>query len=353
MKFHTAVSTLLAIAPLCSPAADSAVVFMYHHVATDTPAVTSVTPGKFVEQLDYLQREGFSVLPLPDVVTALRNGEDIPAKSVVLTFDDGYESVLTNAMPELKRRGMPFTVFVTPEYAGGGYGGYLEWDGLRELVAAGATIGNHSATHTHFVRRDDGETRAAWRERIAGEIDEADSRLRSELGSAVIPVLAYPFGEYDDEIRALVSERDIVAFGQHSGAVGPRTDWTAAPRYPVATGYDDLAEFALRSRTRELQLDVVSQTTIVGADRRPALEAVVIDTDVRTADLACYASGQGRMDIEWPDDARRFIARPRAPLATGRVKYNCTAPSATANGVYHWFGQVLLVPYPDGRWYEE
>jgi peptidoglycan/xylan/chitin deacetylase (PgdA/CDA1 family) len=359
MRRRTGLSQLVVLlvglfGSMLAAAADSAVVFMYHHVATGTPPITSVTAARFAEQLDYLDREGYAVLPLMAVIEALRAGRPLADKAVVLTFDDGYESVLTNALPELARRSWPFTVFVSTDAADGGYGGYLDWQGLRRLTAAGATIGNHTRSHTHLVRRLDAESEAGWRQRIGAEIDAADARLREQLGDAVIPVLAYPYGEYDEQLQAIVSQRSLVAFGQHSGALGTESDWTALPRFPVATGYDDLDEFALRARTRPLKLRVDRQSLIVRGDRRPELIATLTDSDIRPAELACYASGQGRMSLTWLDSNQtQFVAKPERALAVGRSKYNCTAPSASASGVFHWYGQVLMALNTDGSWYAE
>jgi biofilm PGA synthesis lipoprotein PgaB len=337
-----------------APAAESAVIFMYHHVARDTPPVTSVTPERFREQMDFLEREGFEVLPLMMVVEALRAGDAVPDKSIVLTFDDGYESVLTVAAPELERRGWPFTVFVSTDSVDRNYGGYLGWSGLRQLVQAGATIGNHTKTHAHLVRQHESESDSDWHQRIGREIDDAAAQLATELGAAVVPVLAYPYGEYDSRVQRLVEQRGLTALGQHSGAIGATSDWTALPRFPVATGFDALEDFSLRARTRPLLLDLEPMTTHVGSDLRPGLTATIVDTEVRRSELACYATGQGLMELEWVDEtAGTFAAYPKEPLRPGRSKYNCTAPSATRSGVYHWYSRLLMRRNANGSWYAE
>nr|MEE4268273.1 polysaccharide deacetylase [Candidatus Krumholzibacteria bacterium] len=87
------------------PVPDHAVIFMYHHVSAETPLSTSVTPEQFADHLDHLSRHGFRVWPLPAVVDSLRHGGSLPDSVVVLTFDDGYRSVYTEAFPRLKERG--------------------------------------------------------------------------------------------------------------------------------------------------------------------------------------------------------------------------------------------------------
>ena len=66
------------------------VILVYHHVDTTTPASTSVTPERFAGHLDLLAADGYRVVPLADVVEALRFGKPLPDRAVVLTFDDAY-----------------------------------------------------------------------------------------------------------------------------------------------------------------------------------------------------------------------------------------------------------------------
>jgi len=337
-----------------APAADSAVIFMYHHIDRDTPASTTVSPQRFAEHLDWLESNEFAVLPLQRVLDSLSAGEPVPDKAVVITFDDGYRSVLTQAAPLLRERDWPFTVFVSTDYVDSGYSAYLSWDELRRLTTLGATVGNHTRSHAHLVRRLADETDAQWRQRVAGEISDAGRRLSEELGEAAIPVLAWPYGEYDLPAREIAASLGYVALGQHSGAIGADSDWLALPRYPMATGYDALEDFALRARTRPLLIALSGPEAHVSDGGRPPLEGTVIDPGVRRDALACYAGGQGRMQLEWTDvPAGSFVARPQRPLQPGRTKYNCTAPSATAPGVYHWFGYLWMTRLPDGQWYAQ
>lgn len=347
----------LALTTHAALAAESAVVFMYHHVDAGTPPSTSVTPERFRQHLDYLDRDGFDVLPLMVVLNALREGRSLPEKTVVITFDDGYTSVLNEALPELEQRGWPFTVFVSTDAIDRGYGGYLSWDDLRRLARSGATIGNHTVTHPHLVRRKDAEREDQWRARVEAEISEASGRIDAEVGDAAIPVLAYPYGEYDTALEEIVGSLGLYAFGQHSGAIGPQSDFLALPRFPLATGYDGLDELALRARTRPLPARVVGSERHVAApdEERPSLRfELPADGDFRREELACYASGQGRMTLRWLDAGETsFEIAPVRPIGPGRTKYNCTAPSRSESEVYYWHSYLWMKPNADGSWYAE
>jgi hypothetical protein len=138
--------------------------------------------------------------------------------------------------------------------------------------------------------------------------------------------------------------------------VGPESDFLALPRYPVATGLE-LDDFGLRARSRALPVRLVEQErhiVVDGEDRPPLRLALNAIDDIRVAELACYASGQGRMNVEWTDAAQtEFVVRPTETLRPGRSKYNCTAPSRTLAGSWYWFSYLWMRRMPDGSWYAE
>lgn len=337
--------------------AESAAVFMYHHVDTDTPVATSTPPGEFRDQMNWLEEQGFTVLPLLDLIEQIRTGQPIPDRAVAITFDDAYSSVLISAMPELRSRNWPFTVFVSTEAVDQGYRGYLSWDELRTLGEAGASFGNHTVSHTHLVRRQDGESENDWSERIRSDVQDAQTRLTAELGDErVVSVFAYPYGEYTREVQEIVAEFATYALGQQSGAIGTESDFLALPRYPVATGMA-LDEFALRARSKALPVRLLAPEVHVLSREmtRPELHLSLTRSDrIRSDDLACYSSGQGLATLEWLNSSRtEFRVKPSEAFGPGRSKINCTAPSATESGVWYWFGYVWMRRQDNGDWYAE
>ena len=349
------VATSFRTPPRADPSESSdirAVILVYHHVDTTTPASTSVTPERFAGHLDLLAADGYRVVPLADVVEALRFGKPLPDRAVVLTFDDAWRSVYTEAFPMLRRRGWPFTVFVSTDAVDGRHGNTMSWDQLREIEAGGGTIGNHSRTHDHLVRRRDGETHEQWRRRVGDDILWARRRLEAEL-VAPLDVFAYPYGEFTVELEALVRELGLAAVGQQSGPVGARTDPVRIPRFPVATGYDDRASLAQKLRTRALRVEVVAPRgrVLPAQGGPPALTLRVLSRGFALDALACFATGQGRAGVVRLDRQRREVrVRATAPLPAGRSKYTCTAPVAGRPGAYFWFSHPWLKARADGSW---
>jgi len=78
---------------------NQAVILQYHHVSTDSPPVTSLSKESFTAHMDYLDENGFTILPLETVLHRLKNGPLLPDKTAVITFDDGYTSVYEIAYP--------------------------------------------------------------------------------------------------------------------------------------------------------------------------------------------------------------------------------------------------------------
>lgn len=330
-----------------------AVVLQYHHVDSSTPAVTSITAAQFQRQMDYLKAENYLVWPLHELVSLLDKGEPIPDRVVALTFDDAYASIHRTVLPILTKLNWPFTVFVPTQMVDRQRKHYLSWSKLRELQAAGAVIANHTQSHPHLVRREPGETSAGWQNRIRQEILGAEERIKRETGT-VIKLFAYPFGEYDDRLKRLVGELGYAGFGQQSGPVGIYSDSRALPRFPIAGIYSGMADF--EDKVRSLPLPVLGQRS--AADSllplqlsQPTLTIELAKGDYLTAQLACYASGQGRIKVNWLTE-RRFTTTAGRPLPVGRSRYNCTLPNQSGDR-YYWYSQTWIRKNDDGSWYSE
>lgn len=353
----TSLSICVALFSTALPAAAaddtaSAVVLLYHHVGDRTPPSTSISPRNFDLHLDYLAREGYTVLPLADLVRAMANGEALPARAVALTFDDAYSSVYSEALPRLERRGWPFTLFVATDPVDGGYPGFMSWDELRDLQTRGGTVANHGRSHAHLIRREPDESAAGWRARVSGDIVGAQARLDAELARTP-RYFAYPYGEFDVPLETLVAELDFIAFGQQSGPIGPGSDPRYLPRFPMATGFDSVESLAEKLRTRPLPVTVLkpSSRLLPPASDAPALQLRFADGQYRREGLRCYVAGQDPAIVDWDGDVATIRARER--LGAGRSKYNCTAPSTDESGVFYWYSYLWIQPRDDGSWYPD
>lgn len=353
--FFRLVLCLFTVIPVASAqSGNSAVILIYHNVSTETPASTSVSAETFTQHMNYLADNQYTVWPLFKTLQHLATAKTIPAKTVVLTFDDAYQSVYQQALPVLKEKGWPFTVFVTTQYIGEGYSNFMSWQQLREIQQSGGEIGNHSLSHPHFVRRRNAETDEQWRQRIINEIQQAQTILQQNAISPIL-ALAYPYGEYSKAVKQLVRELGYFGIGQHSGAVSRQTDFQAVPRFPMTTGFDDMENFALKVASKNLPVTVLSPDDgVISNDVAIPILSIRLEAgDYDKSGLRCYATGQGSIRHEWMTDDNSVvnISANRA-IESGRTKYNCTAPSASEADVYYWFSFLWMKP-EDAGWYKE
>lgn len=310
--------------------ADHAVVLVLHHVAEDTPPSTSLSPARFEALLELIDRNGFRVVDLGELVTRLGAGRRVPNHAVAITFDDGYRSVFETAWPMLAERGWPFTVFVTPDAVGGGV--YMTAEQIESLREAGVTIANHGATHASFPGLD-GATRAAEFDGFAARFGSRDG-LRSDL-------FAWPYGEFDAATSAALAQRGWLGFGQQSGAVGVGSDFTATPRYPISARMSDAAVLMrLRSRPLPLQPIMPQDRVVDSDDPAPTLAFTLGEGDFDAGRLGCFTETGAALAIS-RDSAIRRVTMPDG-LEKGRHKTTCTAPHESDTDVVYWYSYLWL-----------
>jgi biofilm PGA synthesis lipoprotein PgaB len=332
---------------------NAAVVILYHHVSDSTPKSTSISPAAFEAQMDYLAANDFNVVPLLELTEKLRKGEALPDKTVAISFDDSYVSVYDSAFPRLKKRGWPFTFFVNTDSVGTGKV-FVTWDQLREMAKAGATIANHSSSHTHFPRRESNENAAQWSARITQEITKAQQKIKTEIGTAPM-ILAYPFGEYDVEVQRIAKKLGYIAFGQQSGVLYSQGDLQAVPRFPFGGSFTDLDDFVLKVNSKPMPVSKVefffdknqkTESLVVREGEKPYLVLTVNDISLLKK-INCFATGQGAITTEVIGE--QLWVQARQPLTTGRTRYNCTA-YAGERGRFYWYTQQWLATNAKGMW---
>ncbi|MEV6315230.1 polysaccharide deacetylase family protein [Streptomyces sp. NPDC051776] len=188
-------------------------VFCYHSVSDDPPAWTApyaVTPRDLARQLRLIRDAGRIVIPLRQLVSALRGGPPVPECAAVITFDDGYADFATAAAPLLARHDAPASVFVTtgavlPDVPAHGFlppADMLTAQQIRELDQADFDIGAHPRTHPHLE--------AVTLDAVRREIAESKRELEDLVGHAV-PHFAYPHGRSSRATRRAVREAGFTA----------------------------------------------------------------------------------------------------------------------------------------------
>lgn len=216
-------------------------VLMLHHVEpaplTPPPRFESsyLTPEDFAGFLDLLAAGGYRTWTLAEAARRVREGEALPRRSVVLTFDDGCRCFAEHALPELARRGMTATVFAV----GKELGGENRWDReagerpeellsaaeLRSVAEQGIEIGSHGSRHRDLTVCSDEELR----EETAGSRAELEATLERP-----VETFCYPYGRWDSRSRAAVAAAGYLAAttieGHGRGEPDDPSDLLSLPR---------------------------------------------------------------------------------------------------------------------------
>jgi peptidoglycan/xylan/chitin deacetylase (PgdA/CDA1 family) len=178
-------------------------ILLYHHIGySQDESAYYVSPYAFEQQMYLLRAWGYQTIPVELMVRAIKGGALLPPKPIILTFDDGSESVFTAAHPIMQKYNFTGTAYIVHSYIGIAH--YMNVNQIRELHAAGWEIGSHSLSHVDLTERAD---------RQREEVIESRRRLESSLG---VPILsfAYPFGAYNaDSIQFARQAGYIAALG--------------------------------------------------------------------------------------------------------------------------------------------
>ena len=183
-------------------------ILCYHNLAPQSKGRLVLGVKSFEEQMHYLKSQGYRVVSLKEFLEFTWLKKQLPRKSLVLTFDDGYRAFIQYAYPILKELGFTATLFVYTDYIGAGVTA-LSWADLKKLAAEGFDIEAHSKSHGN-MRRAATESADEYAKRLAAELNVPKDLFSKNLG--YLPQsLAYPYGSQDDVVVQRTKERGYVA----------------------------------------------------------------------------------------------------------------------------------------------
>jgi peptidoglycan/xylan/chitin deacetylase (PgdA/CDA1 family) len=187
-------------------------VLMYHNVHPDS-SIISISSKTFSQQIEWLYQQGYKALGLSFLIDHIRNGIEIPEKSIFLTFDDGFAGLHEYVFPALLRYGFSSTIFLVSEYCGlnNDWPGQLaniprmpllNWDQIQEMDERGIEFGAHTVTHPMLDNLNPNEIK----DEIRGSKEFIEKRLGHKINS-----FAYPYGRFNKKIKTIVE-------GEYRGA---------------------------------------------------------------------------------------------------------------------------------------
>jgi peptidoglycan/xylan/chitin deacetylase (PgdA/CDA1 family) len=205
-------------------------ILMYHALSAD-PSAISIPPSTFEWQIRWLSERRYAVVPLSELVKRFRAGEPPAGPTAVITFDDGLSSVYTTAFPILAQYRFPATIFIVSGHcgksndwpsqpAGVPHHALISWGQIREMDRHGLEFGAHSVTHAFLDRLAPGD--------LAYEVIGSKAMIEDSLGHA-IELFAYPYGRFNDAVKAVVRSTYLAACGTRLGLARPGSDpWELA-----------------------------------------------------------------------------------------------------------------------------
>lgn len=259
-------------------------VLMYHSIAVSAAprfARFVTSPVEFTAQMDYLAAEGYQPITALELIRRRRSG-DLPARPVVLTFDDAYTDFEDTVMPILRAHGFPATLYVPTAYAGRtatwlracneDQRPILSWHALRDVASAGIEIASHSHTHPQLDRVPVSV--------ITDELRRSRQLLEDNL-SVRANGFAYPFGYWNRNARSGVAAAGYsYACAVGELAVSAASDSLTLPRMTVTGGIrlDDFSRLLAASSAPATRLSsdvkrrawaTMRRLRLVGGDAEP------------------------------------------------------------------------------------
>lgn len=198
-------------------------VLMYHHLLKNTSRSGDyvITPDQFEADLQEIQARNYTPITFAQLNAYYEGSQPLPEKPILITFDDGYETVYEYAFPLLQKYNMPASVMIIGKYTdlystdvtkGLSYA-HVSWQELEEMTASGLfEVGNHTyELHSNEpgtrkgIRKLESETLEQYREKLFSDIGSLNNEIIKEL--EIEPtVFAYPFGAFSPESDEILKE---------------------------------------------------------------------------------------------------------------------------------------------------
>lgn len=311
------------------------VILGYHRVVDNVRHPdTEITKTDFEAQMRQLKDEGITVIPMHDFLAWKRGEKDIPAKSAVITMDDGWKSQYEAAWPILKKFGYPFTLFIYTDYVKGGKksgGESITWEQIAEMRDAGVDIGGHTISHKDLRGPKRGAALPpdydAW---LWNELNGSKQMLEERLG-VKIEALALPYGFYNARVQEMAKkagyEGIFTVYGQKIGQSSPNN---ALGRYMIEANKPKVFASAVRFGSGGTFSEPVAEFTGNALSNEPADNATVKDPrplikanlgnlgEVDPGSLNMRVSSLGSVNAKYDPATKTYAFQPIAPLKDNR-----------------------------------
>ena len=307
---------------------------MYHRFNETKYPSTNIQLEVFKEQLKIIEDEGIKFIHPKEFEQSLV--EKKKERKILFTVDDGLLSFYENAWPILKKKQIPFILFVNTREVGAF--NYMNWDQIRELYKEDfVEIGNHSHSHEYLVDES--------REVIESDILKSIKIFEEKLGKNS-DFFSYPFGEYSSEFKNLIKSLGFkYAFGQHSGVIDETKDKFELPRFPINEKYGEIKRFKTLMKTLPLKFESITPEDkyLVQSKNPPVVKIKFFEETKNINQINCF-SNEGN---KWRNSKVSFTEKNILEIYIAekfigeRGRINCSLKER--NNFWRWLGIQYVV----------
>ena len=317
------------------------IALMYHRFNENKYPSTNIKNEIFLKHLSEINNSELEFISFNKFNEIIKT--KMKKNYILLTIDDGFQSFYLNAWPILKKRKIPFVLFVSTREVG--KYGYMSWEQIKEIEKNDfVTIGNHSHTHEYLIDWHDDEIRK--------DLETSIKIFKENLGYAP-KIFSYPFGEYSKNLKKIVSELNFeFAFGQHSGVIDSSKDSLELPRFPINEKYGTLKRFKFILQTLPFPYKNITPEDryLKENDNPPEIKIKFFENLLNIKNINCY-SNEGN---EWRKSHIEHISSHEIKILikekfiTERGRINCSLQehSNINAGKWRWLGiQYVIEKY--------
>ena len=314
---------------------------MYHRFNENKYPSTNIKNEVFLKHLDEINNSKFEYISFNKFTEIIKS--KMEKDYLLLTIDDAFESFYLNAWPVLKKRKIPFILFVSTREVG--KYNYMTWEQIKEIESSNlATIGNHSHSHEYLIDWDD--------EKIKDDLEKSIEIFKKELGYSP-KLFSYPFGEYSTNLKKIVSDLNFeFAFGQHSGVIDSSKDFLELPRFPINEKYGELKRFKLILQTLPFPYKNITPENryLKKDDNPPEVKIKFFENLINVKNINCY-SNEGNLwrksNIEHISESEiKILINEKFVTERGRINCSLQEHSNENKGKWRWLGiQYVLAEY--------
>ena len=316
---------------------NSRIVVLGYHEFTTTPNATEMRlpTSKLRKQLQEIKDNKLNVITLADFIAWKKGEKDIPDKSILITIDDGWKSVYTDAYPIFKEFNFPFTIYLYKNYVDGG-GRALTTPMINEMLESNlCTIGSHSVSHPFpsKIKKQKKRGSKAFDTFLDLEFGSSKKFLEDKFKQD-ITTYAYPGGFHTEEMFDTAKKHNYdFLFTVVPGKVKLETQNNLLPRYIILGTHDYIFKNAITFRNLASQTPDLAKLEITTphpvqpapatavASRTPTILAdLSAVTDLNPKSIEMRVAGFGKVPYTFDSETKTCSWEVNRPLRSNSVE---------------------------------